>query len=665
MKFTVAIVSYNAAEHIEQCLDSVVNQTYKDLDIIVVDDNSNDTTADVVKGYQKRDSRIRLIVQPENRSALQARKTAVLNAKSEYVWFIDSDDRIDDLGAIGVLSRELKKANYPDMLCFGSNDYYENGEFKRKFVDWGKDKSLAEWKLDSDFRPYTRITKRKVLERAVQVIPDDLYLYRHNDLFMFCLVKLCTFSKESINKALYRYTLSSASVTNQKDKASVTKHAELIKVLLTKYAEVARKIEQNDVCIETFVESEKGKLFKYAKGQYSVNPELYLHALKKFYDNDRKVVISLTTYSKRIQTVHKTIESLLNQSIAVDKIILWLDETEISPKDLPTQLERLSSERFEVKFCPNHKSYKKLIPTLKAYPEATIITFDDDMNYPENQVEKLLLSHYENPNEVIANVARNISVEDGQLQPYTKWVHAFEEQVGKPLKSLIPIGVGGVLYPKDSLNDEVLNVAAFMKLAPHGDDLWFKCMTLLNDRKVIVTEAGFKLGKHQLEGTAEIGLWQSVNEGTDSNFEQLSAIIKSYLKVSARLFEHSFYNFEIRQDSLLRLYTELDRLKKSAPKSLHSKIKSIASKFDLVESQNNTNSTNVDISIGDIELPKNPTPFAHANNLARNGEYEEAAIIYNELSKQTPSFKYYKINYELMLSKIQRRSEGSDINMQG
>ena len=666
MKFTIAIVSYNAENYIEQCLDSVVNQSYKNLEIIVVDDNSNDNTAKIVKGYQARDKRIKLVAQPENRSALQARKTAVGHATSQYIWFIDSDDRIDDKGAVGVIDRTLKKLQHPDMLCFGSNDYHEDGSLKRVFYDWGNDKPLNEWKIDSDFRPYTRITKKSVLEKAVSVIPDDLYLYRHNDLFMFCLVKLCTKTKGFIKKPLYRYTLSSSSVTNRKDKASVTKHANLVDTLLDSYRNAASKINQHDVCIDEFVNIERSKLFKYARAQYSHDTELYLHALKKFYRNETQIIISLTTYSKRIETVDKVISSLLEQSIAVDKIILWLDEEEITFEELPEQLKALVSERFEVKFCPNYKSYKKLIPTLKEYPNATLITFDDDISYPKDQVENLLLAHYENPNEVITNVARNILIKDGQLQPYTTWLHAFEEQVNKPLASLLPIGVGGVLYPKGSLNNEVSNIEAFMKHAPHGDDLWFKCMTIWNNRKVIATGAGFTLGKHQLDGTAEIGLWQSVNEGSDSNFEQLTSIANSYPEVKQALFTDSFNKFAISQNELLDFYCAIKGIKKKIKGSEKRQLEEVIKSLDIEElAENNEQSP---VSYRQALKAKNETEkgngisdFAVANRLAREGEFEEAAAIYLKLTERNPDFKYYKQNYYLALDAF-RLSNNTKIN---
>jgi glycosyltransferase involved in cell wall biosynthesis len=561
MKFTLAIISYNAQDSIRKCLDSCINQSYKDLDIIVVDDNSSDNTVKIIKEYQAKDKRINLIQHEVNKSALQARKTAVQHAKSQYVWFIDSDDNVEPT-AIGEISRALKKSNLPDMLTFGSNDYYENGELKRIFYDWGQDKALVEWKADSDYRPYTRVTKKSVLEKMVKLIPDDLYLYRHNDFFMFNLLKLFVSSKEVMKRPLYNYTLSSSSVTNQKDKQSVSRHIDLIDNLLSEYKKSASQARQKDISINTYVTKERKKLTKYVIQQYRCNPSMYLHTLKGLYNYKRDIVISLTTYSQRIQTVHATIQSLLNQSLSVDKIILWLDKDEINFDRLPVELKALVSDKFEIKFCPNYKSYKKLIPTLELYPEATIITFDDDIDYPQDQVEKLVNTHFENPENVITSCARNINVKDGELLPYSEWKHTFKEQVGKPLLSLIPIGVGGVLYPAGSLHKEVMNREAFIKLAPHGDDLWFKCMTLINDRKVIAINHGYNLSNNQIDGTQNVGLWQTVNEGTDSNYEQMSQIMAEYSVVDSKIRDDLMAPVMPNYD-LISLLEEVDCLRKS------------------------------------------------------------------------------------------------------
>ncbi|MFM5744492.1 glycosyltransferase family 2 protein [Aeromonas veronii] len=578
MKFTLAIISYNAQNVIRKSLESCINQTYKDLDIVVVDDNSSDDTVSIIKEYQEKDKRINIIQHDTNKSALQARKMAIKHAKSKYIWFIDSDDHIE-LSAVGELSRALEANNMPDMLTFGSNDYLENGVLKRVFFDWGMNKSLAEWKHDSDYRPYTRVTKREILEQAVNLIPDDLYLYRHNDFFMFNLIKLFVQTKAILKRPLYNYTLSSNSVTNQKDKQSISRHIELLDKLLNQYEKVATEAQQQDVNVAEFVGKEKNKLIKYAISQYKDNPATYLHTLKQLNNYQRDIVISLTTYSKRIKTVHKTISSLLNQSILVDKIILWLDEEEIQHSELPRELAILESDVFEVKFCPNYKSYKKLIPTLAFSPDATIITFDDDIEYPIDQVEKLVLAHFDNPEEVITSVARNILIKDGELRPYSEWLHVFKEQVGKPLLHLLPIGVGGVLYPSGSLHSEVMNIDAFMELAPHGDDLWFKAMTLLNDRKVIALNHGYNLSPNMIEGTQDVGLWQTTNEDTDSNYVQLNCIIEHYNLVKIKIMAPEFSQTPLDNLELSKILQTLNSLKIGEGK-LKKEVKALKEKLE-------------------------------------------------------------------------------------
>lgn len=592
MKFTLAIISYNAESVIKKCLDSCIKQSYKDLDILVVDDNSGDNTVNIVKKYKEKDKRINLVQHQTNKSALQARKTVFKHAQSQYIWFIDSDDSIV-AGAVGEIARALKANHYPDMLTFGSNDYYENGQLKRVFYDWGVNKSLIEWKQDSDYRPYTRVIKKTVLQQVVNLIPDDLYLYRHNDFFMFNLVKLFTQTKTHLQRPLYNYTLSASSVTNQKDKQSISRHIELLDTLLTEYQKVATAANQTDVNISEFIAKEKSKLTKYALNQYKDDPKAYLHTLKNLYNSERNIVISLTTYSKRIQTVHRTVESLLRQSLLADKIILWLDETEISREELPKQLASLESDVFEIRFCPNYKSYKKLIPTLQLYPDATIITFDDDIDYPADQVEKLVLSHYDNPDDIITHVARNILSKNGQLLPYSEWKHAFKEQVGKPYSHLLPIGVGGVLYPQGSLNSEVMNVDAFMKLAPHGDDLWFKCMTLLDDRKVIALGHGFGLSPNMIEGTQDVGLWQSVNEGSDSNFVQLNNIVQHYSKLKEKMTIGTFEKTILSNVELCTILHNINTLRVSEGRLKHEvkKLKTNAGNQNIKKTPQESNPT--------------------------------------------------------------------------
>ena len=94
VEISVIIPVYNAEKYLRECLDSVCSQTFKDLEIICVDDGSTDSTSDILKEYRKNDSRIEIITQ-ENRGAGASRNAALRHASGEYVYFMDSDDYLD------------------------------------------------------------------------------------------------------------------------------------------------------------------------------------------------------------------------------------------------------------------------------------------------------------------------------------------------------------------------------------------------------------------------------------------------------------------------------------------------------------------------------------------------------------------------------------------
>ena len=102
---TVIIDVYNGEKFINKCLDSVINQTYKNLDILIIDDGSTDNTYKLIKDY--KDKRIRVIRQ-KNMGLSLARNVGLDNAKGDYLYFIDIDDYIE-LDTIEYLYKLIKK----------------------------------------------------------------------------------------------------------------------------------------------------------------------------------------------------------------------------------------------------------------------------------------------------------------------------------------------------------------------------------------------------------------------------------------------------------------------------------------------------------------------------------------------------------------------------
>jgi CDP-glycerol glycerophosphotransferase len=94
-KISVIIPVYNVEKYLSQCLENLIFQTHKNIEIIIVDDGSTDRSEDVYNEYARRDSRIVKIIKQENAGQSAARNKALLHANGDYIHFMDSDDYID------------------------------------------------------------------------------------------------------------------------------------------------------------------------------------------------------------------------------------------------------------------------------------------------------------------------------------------------------------------------------------------------------------------------------------------------------------------------------------------------------------------------------------------------------------------------------------------
>lgn len=124
-KITVILPVYNSQEFIEQCLNSIVNQTLKDIEIICINDFSLDNSWNVVKSFAQNDSRFVLIENSENKKQGYCRNLGVVKAKSPYIHFIDSDDWINDLDFYRNIYEEIEKSDV-DICVFNYYEYHND-----------------------------------------------------------------------------------------------------------------------------------------------------------------------------------------------------------------------------------------------------------------------------------------------------------------------------------------------------------------------------------------------------------------------------------------------------------------------------------------------------------------------------------------------------------
>lgn len=205
-------------------------------------------------------------------------------------------------------------------------------------------------------------------------------------------------------------------------------------------------------------------------------------------NSNEEIIVSLTTYGKRIDDVYLVIESIFQQTYKPNKIILWLDEQEFNDDNIPMMLKKQQTRGLTIGYCNNIKSYKKLIPTLKLYPDSIIITIDDDKIYPHDLVERLMYRYKKDPRYIYFTRGRIIGKDaKGNILPYNKWKLLGEimppqnSTTYKILESnstlTMPTGTGGVLYPPHCLHPDVLKEDVFMQICPFADDIWFKAMS--------------------------------------------------------------------------------------------------------------------------------------------------------------------------------------------
>lgn len=123
VKISIVLPVYNVANYLRKCLDSLVNQTFKDFEVICVNDGSTDMSLSILEGYSLTDSRFKIINQ-ENQGLSGARNTGIQHVRGDYILFVDSDDWIEET-ALEQLYEHVEGFN-SDITMFKFKYYYED-----------------------------------------------------------------------------------------------------------------------------------------------------------------------------------------------------------------------------------------------------------------------------------------------------------------------------------------------------------------------------------------------------------------------------------------------------------------------------------------------------------------------------------------------------------
>ena len=127
VKVSVVVPVYNVEKYLRDCLESVINQDFKEIEIICVNDGSKDDSQKILEEYSEKDSRIHIIVQ-ENQGVSCARNVGIRCAKGEYICFLDSDDMLESSALKEIY--EYAKSKQLDILHYDAECLYENDKLR-------------------------------------------------------------------------------------------------------------------------------------------------------------------------------------------------------------------------------------------------------------------------------------------------------------------------------------------------------------------------------------------------------------------------------------------------------------------------------------------------------------------------------------------------------
>lgn len=187
VKVSIVIPVYNVQSYLSQCLDSVINQTLKEIQIICVNDGSTDGSTDILNEYVKKDDRI-LVINQENSGCAVARKTGLKHSTGEYIEFVDSDDWLE----LDAIEKTYNNAvsNNSDLVLFpicrydqSENKFFESGStvkdyFDDETIDYNNFtfslKDIKPFLLNSSFSVWFKLYKADFIKEY-----DDFYFPKH------------------------------------------------------------------------------------------------------------------------------------------------------------------------------------------------------------------------------------------------------------------------------------------------------------------------------------------------------------------------------------------------------------------------------------------------------------------------------------------------------
>lgn len=290
-KLSIIIPVYNIEAYLSRCLDSVLNQTFSDYEVIIVNDGSKDSSGIIADSYAEKDKRLK-VIHKENGGVSSARFEGVKAAKGEFVGFVDGDDMIEP-NMYSVLIENAEKYNadishcgYKMVFPDGRIDYYYN---TNKLIEQDNHNGLADLLKGEFIEPglWNKVYKTDFVKNVVLNKRMDSSIKINEDLLMNYYLFIQSNKAIFTDKCLYHYMIHKNSAATSR--INKNKLCDPIKVLTILDSETSDNIVLNKIVNARFA-----RLLVYtATLSKKLNPELIIPERKKARKNLRKNLFNI------------------------------------------------------------------------------------------------------------------------------------------------------------------------------------------------------------------------------------------------------------------------------------------------------------------------------------------------------------------------------------
>ena len=316
---SIIVPVYNTEKYLKRCLDSLINQTFKDIEIIIVNDASQGNCKEIVKEYLKKDSRIKYIEHSENRGTLIARKTGSINSIGKYIMYVDSDDEIE-INACEEIFNIIKNKDY-DIIHFGTKII---ADFDSKDIEWNL--STNRFNINLEFllnelidkkishNMWGKVFHRRIIEKLIEYI-SDTPIMNAEDMLQCLIAFYFSKSYKVIQKPLYIYYADIGVSNKNTNEIDINKYDYLCrstKIALDEFYNFLVKVKSNiayGFLFSKLYYNQYNYLFEKIKNK----DKEYLNIIEKYFD---KSIISQYLHLQKYNEIEKNELEELNHKLS-------------------------------------------------------------------------------------------------------------------------------------------------------------------------------------------------------------------------------------------------------------------------------------------------------------------------------------------------------------